>query len=89
MARGFAQRALVLDFVFFLLDHHGHRLFPHGIIGVLIDDHKHPGRARFHAGPAAVAFFRIHGDEILAGAVFVTVVCQHGLAVPFTPLAAS
>jgi len=64
--RRLARIALVLDLSLLVQGHHGHRLFPHGIMGILIDHDKDLGRAGLHAVSTAVALIRVNGDEILA-----------------------
>src|SRR4030042_4409085 len=65
MDRRLARIALVLDLLFLVQGHHRHRLFPHGIVGILVHHDKHLGRAGLHTVPTTIALFRINGDEIL------------------------
>src|SRR5271157_4741906 len=77
--RGLAGPAFVLELLFLILPDDSNRLLFHGIIRVLLHDLENLCRTGGHAIAAAIAFVRIDGDEIIPGAVAVTVVSQHSL----------
>ena len=76
--RRFARPALIFNLLFLVRSNHCQRSIVHGIVRVFIYDLQNIGRARGNAISASITFVGVNGYEIIAGAVAVTVVCEHG-----------
>src|SRR5271157_2949355 len=77
--RGLAGPAFVLELLFLIQPDDSNRLLCHGIVRVLLHDLENLCRTGGHTIAAAIAFVRIDGDEIIPGAVTVSIVSQHDL----------
>jgi hypothetical protein len=77
--QGLARAAFVLELLFLILPDDSKRLLVHGIVRILFHHFENLRGTGGHAIAAAIAFVRIDGNEIIPGAVTITVVSQHNL----------
>ena len=80
--RRFARPALIFNLLFLVRSNHRQRSIVQGIVRVFIHDLKNFGRARGNAISASITFVCVNGYEITAGAIAVTIVCEHSVCLP-------